>query len=135
MTGWVCSDCGGDRAKPIEDPKFGRMTQFDDRYNVGYCDDCNDPNPTKPRKTPRPTHPLVRADVFDRAKWEEKREREKLKTLIQMFAAGKDKVQMSDIEVERLVTLYDKYQPPGFVVPGSIREAADAYRKSTKGKR
>lgn len=140
LPAWVCSKC----ASPGGEPQPGFL-QMDPRYATGYCNTCTDPNPKKPRKTPRPVSRLVRGDVFDRDRWQEKVEKEQLRVLVQEFARGKDHVQMLEQDVVRLVTLYDKHGVPGFHLPESTRDAvtkyteAEAkragYRKPTKPKR
>ena len=126
MTEWVCTNCGSSGAHPIEN-KLGSFTQFDDRYTTGYCDVCSVANPEKPRKTPRPTHTLIKADHFDHDKFVTTKEKAELANLVRAFAGGGSSIQMSDQQTFRLVTLYDKYGAPGFIIQPWVRAAAEKY--------
>jgi hypothetical protein len=72
---WVCSECGGEQAAPIE-----ARPSIDDRYAVGYCIRCSpipmiDPNDhTKTKPLNRKTVQLVRSDVWDLAVLERRRQ-------------------------------------------------------------
>lgn len=81
MTAYICSKCGGQRTTVNES-----RPSVDDRYAVGYCDDCgpqkfetvidakgkkvwrlrNKPDGTKePIPLERPVRDLVRADIWN----------------------------------------------------------------------
>lgn len=119
---WVCANCGSPGATLLDG-----FIPLDPRYGKGWCNTCNNPNAD--RKTPRPTQRLVRGDSFDRARWEERREREELATLVKDFGAIRSgSVKMKDPEILRLVTLFDKYGFAGFRLPEDARKAADEYQ-------
>lgn len=119
---WTCADCGTPGAKPLGGDKIGSFTTFDSRYTTGYCDTCSVPFPKTPRKTPRKISRLVRSDAFDRERFTVEREKAQLKELVQLFAAGKDKVQLTEKQSVDLIRLVDKYGSPGFVLPDSVRQ-------------
>lgn len=126
---WLCAKCGNP-AKPIESP-FGSHTAIAGGFTTGYCDTCTVANPKSPRKKPRLTSQLIDARRFDRAVWEERREREELRKLVQ--TAGLPRVSLSDHEVVRLVELGDKYGTPGLMILPTWREAAE--KASAGGRR
>ncbi len=136
MPEWVCSKCGSPGATPIPG-----MLQFDPRYTTGYCDTCSDPHPKKPRKTPRPVSPLVRADAFDRDAWTTRREKEELTGLVKDWnvglrpdGKGGTMNSMPEAQVIRLVYLYDRHGAPGFHLPESARDGADKYRRAEESR-
>lgn len=117
-TKWVCSKCGSTDT----DPQFGAL--MDPRYAVGYCNSCTDPDPPKPRKTPRPKADLVREDAFDRAAFEVRRDRERLKELIHKYGTGiKDDLTMN--QLVDLIELYDMYGSPGWSPTAGLRKQYD----------
>ena len=129
-TGWTCTNCGSDGGHPIEN-KLGSFTQFDPRYTTGYCDVCTTANPDKPRKTARPTNQMIQSEHFNREKFTEKKERDKLTQLVKAFSAGGSHVQMSDPDIYQLATLAEKYGSPGFAVQPATRAAAEKYANTT----
>ncbi len=126
---WICSRCGTGGATPLG------VTRIDARYTVGYCNICSVAEPAKPRKGPRPTHDLVRGDAWQPELFVERTERAKLAKLIRKFAAGKDKIQMTDREVWLLVSLWDHWRPAGFEPTQSLRTAAAAYEAANQPKK
>jgi hypothetical protein len=128
VSDWTCADCGTPGAKPVEGA-FGSFSTFDPRYTTGYCDACTVPFPKTPRKTPRKMSRLVRSDVFDPAAFEAQQEKAKLKGLIQLFAAGRDKVQVTDAQARDLIRLIDKYGSPGFHLPDHVRAQIEGKKK------
>lgn len=122
MTGWTCADCGESGAHPIEHPEFGTFAKFDERYTTGYCDHCTVPYPKTPRKTPRRQSRLIRSDKFDRAAFVARKEKDRLKALVQTFSSGKDRVELPEAQRVDLVRLYDKYGMPGFYLPDWVRK-------------
>lgn len=122
---WVCTNCGTAGAHPLS------YLQFDVRYQTGYCDNCNDPHPKNPRKTPRPTQRLVLASAFDREAWETAREKAELIDLVKMRTSaglqpdgkGGTRVMMKDTDIARLVVLFDKHGAPGFHLSQDDRDA------------
>lgn len=129
MADWVCADCGTPGAHPIEHEEFGTFAKFDERYTTGYCDACTVPNPKTPRKGPRRTSRLIRADVFDRQAFVTRKEKDRLRELVQFFSRGQDHVELTDKQVVDLVTLYDKHGAPGFYLPDWVRIRAEARRR------
>lgn len=134
MTAWTCADCGTPGAKPIEHEKFGAFAKFDERYTTGYCDVCSVPFPKTPRKTARKISRLVRSDAFDHERFVVEREKARLKELVQLFAAGKDSVQLMEKQAVDLVKLFDKHGFPGFYLPAHVREQVTKLLAS-RGKR
>lgn len=129
MADWVCADCGTPGAHPIEHERFGTFAKFDERYTTGYCDHCTVAHPKTPRKGPRRTSRLIRADKFNHAAFIEQKEKGRLRELVQFFSIGKDHVELTDSQVADLVRLYDKYGMPGFYLPGWVRLRAEEIRR------
>lgn len=119
MTDWVCTTCGTPGATPVPG-----HTLIDVRYAVGYCDRCTQEFPKTPRKTRRGTSHLIRADLFDEGEFKAKKEKAELAGYVGLFATGKDRIQLSNEQVVRLVELYDRHGVKGFALPEWCREAA-----------
>ena len=124
-TRFFCVGCGVDQPRPAG------FTQMDDRYAVGFCDTCTD---NKPRKTARPKSQFIRADLFDRDKWTEQKERATLrKHVTALGSAGNGLQLMSDRAIWEMVTLFDKYGSPGWSPSPEIRGFAESYGRSIAG--
>jgi hypothetical protein len=124
---WVCTACGSDGGQPVGGGVFGAFAQLDARYTEGYCDVCSVANPSKPRKTPRPTNQLIRADLFDHEAFVIRKEKEKLGKLVRLVASGGSNIQLTDAECYTIVTLFGKYGWPGYEPSESIVKGAAKY--------
>lgn len=124
---WVCTNCGSEGAAPISHEVFGSFTQFDKRYTMGYCDTCSDPNPKKPRKTPRPTHRIVLLSAFNREEFERRKDMERLGALVRQVSNSGSNVQLAEQDAIALVSLFDQYGYAGFRMPESIRDGVEKH--------
>lgn len=122
---WYCGTCGSPGAYPVGG-RLGAFTSFDPRYTTGYCDTCSDPNPTKPRKNPRPTTQIILESAFDPTRFRVAKDKEKLGNLVRAIAS-KEHVQLTDLECWTLCDLWDRYGYPGYEPNESIRKGAAKY--------
>jgi hypothetical protein len=64
---------------------------------------------------------LIQTRLFNREAWQARKEKQELQSLIRLTADGKEKIQIADAQLVKLIELYDKHGAPGFFPTPEMR--------------